>query len=371
MKHNSAISMYALNLDQIESAIVAGGDKRTMLVQGHMGTGKSSLLKTLSKRLKSHTPCYFDCTTKDLGDITIPQLQTIDDQGFVRYVTNEELGVHLGKPIILMIDEFGKANPAVKNAMLRLILERKIGSYTLHEDSIVFATTNLGAEGVGDMLPPHARNRISVVTARKPSNLEWIEWGIANGVDHTLLGWCKDNPQLFASFEDIAEPTDAQGNPTNPYVYHLRVPMTAFVTPRSLEAASDWLKVRDGFDDQTLTAILMGTIDERGAMDLMAHVKMADQLPRLDDIKKDPMNAKVPESPAAVCMVVYRTLSVIDRDWVDAWMTYLLRLDKEAQGMFANGVRTPKYPKQSIVMTNKKFTDWARENNYLFAADKK
>jgi hypothetical protein len=371
MKHNSAISMYALNLDQIESAIIAGGDKRTMLVQGHMGTGKSSLLKTLSKRLKSHTPCYFDCTTKDLGDITIPQLQTIDDQGFVRYVTNEELGVHLGKPIILMIDEFGKANPAVKNAMLRLILERKIGSYTLHEDSIVFATTNLGAEGVGDMLPPHARNRISVVTARKPSNLEWIEWGIANGVDHTLLGWCKDNPQLFQSFEDIAEPTDAQGNPTNPYVYHPRVPMTAFVTPRSLEAASDWLKVRDGFDDQTLTAILMGTIGERGAMDLMAHVKMADQLPRLDDIKKDPMNAKVPESPAAVCMVVYRTLSVIDRDWVDAWMTYLLRLDKEAQGMFANGVRTPKYPKQSIVMTNKKFTDWARENNYLFAADKK
>ena len=26
-----------------------------------------------------------------------------------------------------MIDEFGKANPAVKNALLRLILERKIG----------------------------------------------------------------------------------------------------------------------------------------------------------------------------------------------------------------------------------------------------
>ena len=362
---NQAIAMYSLGLDQIETAIRVGGNKRTILVQGHMGTGKSSLLKTLGKAMPNHIMCYFDCTTKDLGDITIPQLQTIDDQGYVRYVTNEELGLHLGKDIILMVDEYGKANPAVKNAMLRLLLERKMGGYTLTDKSVVFATTNLGAEGVGDLLPPHARNRMTVVTSRKPTNMEWIEWGVNNGVDHTLLGWCKDNPQLFHSFEDVKDPEQ------NPYIYHPKQQRTAFVTPRSLEAASDWLKGRDGVDDQTMTALLMGTIGERGAMDLMAFVKLSDQLPSLESIKKDPMNAKVPDSAAAVCMVVYRTLSVIDRDWIDAWMDYMVRLDKEAQGMFANGVRNPKYAKQSVVMTNKKFTAWAMANNYMFAADKK
>jgi hypothetical protein len=70
-------------------------------------------------------------------------------------------------------------------------------------------------------------------------------------------------------------------------------------------------------------------------------------------------------------MVVYRTLSNIDSTWVDAWMDYMVRLDKEAQGLFANGVRQPKYAKQSVVMTNKKFTAWAMANNYMFAADKK
>ena len=174
----TATQMYALGLDQIATAIKVGGNKRTVLVQGHMGTGKSSLLNVLTRELPKHTACYFDCTTKDLGDITIPKLATIDDAGYVTYVTNEELGVHLGKPIVLMIDEYGKANPAVKNALLRLMLERKIGSYTLHPDSLVFATTNLGAEGVGDLLPPHARNRMTVINARKPSNYEWIEWGI-------------------------------------------------------------------------------------------------------------------------------------------------------------------------------------------------
>jgi len=52
-------------------------------------------------------------------------------------------------------------------------------------------------------------------------------------------------------------------------------------------------------------------------------------------------------------------------------MDYLLRLDAEAQGLFANGVKSPKYSKRSMVMTNKKFTDWARQNNYMFSADKK
>lgn len=361
----TAQQMYALSLDQIALAIRFGGHQRTILVQGHMGTGKSSLLYTLARDLPNHTACYFDCTTKDLGDITIPKLAVIDDADYVTYVTNEELGVHLGKPVILMIDEFGKANPAVKNAMLRLILERKIGSYTLHPDSLVFATTNLGAEGVGDLLPPHARNRMTVLTARKPNNVEWIEWGINNGIEHSVLGWAKDNPQLFTSFEDVKDPEE------NPYIYHPRDQRAAFVTPRSLEAASDWLKQREHLDDQTLTGLLMGTIGNRGAMDLMAFVKLADQLPSLESIKQSPDTAKVPTSAAAVCMVVYRALAAIERDWVDAWMTYLVRLDKEAQGMFANGVRAPRYSKQSIVMTNRKFTDWAMSNNYMFAADKK
>ena len=44
------------------------------------------------------------------------------------YLPNEELGLHLGKPVILMIDEYGKANPSVKNALLRDMLENATDS---------------------------------------------------------------------------------------------------------------------------------------------------------------------------------------------------------------------------------------------------
>ena len=114
---------------------------------------------------------------------------------------------------------------------------------------------------------------------------------------------------------------------------------------------------------------MIGAIGDRAAMDLMAFVKLADQLPSLQSIKDDPKNATVPTSAAAVCMVVYRTMAALERDWLDAWMDYMVRLPKEAQGMFANGVRTPKYSKQSMVMTNTKFTNWAMQNSYLYAAD--
>ena len=112
-----------------------------------MGNGKSSMLTTLAEQLPTHRPIYFDGTTKDLGDIMIPSMQSIETDGCVRMIPHEELGLHIEGPIILMLDEYGKANPAVKNAMLRLMLERKVGSYSLHPDSISVCHDEQGQRG--------------------------------------------------------------------------------------------------------------------------------------------------------------------------------------------------------------------------------
>ena len=89
----TAQQMYNINLDQIGALIKATGHKRTTLVQGHMGTGKSSLLSTLAKELPTHTACYFDCTTKDLGDISIPNLARLDAASAGTKYTIERHGV--------------------------------------------------------------------------------------------------------------------------------------------------------------------------------------------------------------------------------------------------------------------------------------
>lgn len=358
-------NMFSLSFDQAINALTLGGHIRTMLFEGDMGIGKSSMLTSLAKQLPGHTPCYFDCTTKDVGDIMIPNMKEAEGSGYVTFSTNEELGVHLNKPIILMIDEYGKANPMVQNALLRVMLERKIGSYALHPDSIVFATTNLGAEGVGDMLKPHARNRITTCRLRKPDAMEWIEWGIGRGIDPVLLGWCKENPHVFQSFTEVDDPQ------INPYIYHPRDMREAFVTPRSLEAASDWLKQRDSMDDATLTAVLHGTIGSYAAQDLSAFIALADRLPSNESIMNTPDTALVPEDASAVCMVVYRALATMEEDWVSNWVTYMCRLPMEAQALFVNGVRSSKYNKRALVLTNGDFMKWAADHQYMYAPDKK
>ena len=363
--------LFAQSLDECVDSIMATGSRLTTLVQGHMGTGKSSILKILAERLPNHLPYYFDCTTKDLGDLMLPKILN-DDIGdnFVRFVPNEEMGIHNDKPIILMIDEFGKANPSVKNGMMRVMLERAMGSKKLHPESIVFATTNLGGEGVGDLLMPHHRNRITTIRMKKPTATEWIEGFAFNaGIHPSLIMWVKENgEQLFQSFEEIDNPDNETNG--NPYIYHPQAMRSAFVTPRSLELASHWLWAKDKISKNALKSNLIGTIGARGGSDLDAYIELVDQLPRQDEIKSDPMNAKVPNTASGVVMVVYRALATMNAEFVSPWMDYLNRLDKEAQGLFAMQVRNPKYQKQGMVMTNTKFTAWCMANNYMFTADK-
>jgi len=206
---------------------------------------------------------------------------------------------------------------------------------------------------------------------KKPTSTEWIEnYAFNAGIHPSMILWVKENGnQLFQSFEEVDKPDDETGG--NPYIYHPQAQRAAFVTPRSLELASHWLWAKDKISDNALRSNLIGTIGDRAGSDLGAYIRLVDELPRQEDIKNDPDSAKIPTSASGVVMVVYRALATMSREFVDPWMTYLSRLDKEAQGLFAMQVRNPKYQKQSIVMTSKKFTEWCMANNYMFSADKK
>lgn len=372
---------YALTHEQICNPLVAQAlnptkdkKRRSILVEGAMGWGKSSILHMLAARLPDHIPCYFDCSTKDLGDITIPDLMHMDDgSGFVRYLTNEELGIHLGKPVILMLDEWGKCNQGVLNSTLRIVQEGKVGSYTLHPDSVIFCTTNLAIEGVGDRLLAHQHDRVTTVELAKPTPDAWVEWGYNNNIHTTILAWANDNDRAFADFRDFENPDD------NRYIPHPRSNRTHGVTGRSLEAASNWLHMADQFDEHTLTSLLVGTTGYAAAGDIMAFSKLAGELPSMESIRSDPKNATVPTTASALMMVLYRVMDVLDGPMLDAWFTYLMRCPPTIGAVFASRARQlsdnrrlhPKAAKlKERIMQHQKFTDWAHTNNYLFTADK-
>mgnify|MGYP003337985259 FL=1 len=226
-----------ISLAECVDLIAAIGDKVSVFAEGHIGTGKSSMLKMLAKRFPDHHPCYVDCTNLDVGDLQIPKVKTIDGVEVTSFIPNEILGLHQTKPVLLMFDELSKAPNAVKKAVLRIKLERAQGVHVLPEGSKVFSTGNLSLEGVSDVLEAHARNRMCRVKIRKPKAMEWVEdYAIHNDIDPVVIGTVIEFPAMLQSFEEVEDPSN------NLYIHHPKSPRAAFVTPRSLEKASDIIK---------------------------------------------------------------------------------------------------------------------------------
>jgi len=357
------MAMYkSLSLQQTADLIAAVGDKQTILAQGEMGIGKSSILKMLKTmpQFKDHFFCYVDITTKDVGDFLVPKIRTIDGIEVCSFIPNEEFGIHFkNKKVVLMLDELGKAKGGVLNACLRLMQERALGTYTF--EGVVFATTNLSVEGVGDVVPPHARNRVTQVRVRKPNAPELMEHAINNNWNPIIVATINEFPEMFASFEDYEKPEQ------NHYINDPRTVRSAFVTPRALDKSGYILDKTMILGEDIMCHALAGTVGEPAMHNILTMVKLDTQLVSWDDLIKSPTTVNVPNNGAASCMLVAKAVQRIEKATMNAFMEFLPRLSKEAQGLFARTVMTDNCPKRDVAATNTKFATWAASNNYLFS----
>lgn len=338
--------------------IAAVGRRVTVMVEGAIGSGKSALLLDLAEKFKDHKAVYIDMTMLDVGDLQLPAVN--HETRTTTFYPNEVLGLHHDGPMIIMFDEFGKASPSVKNAILPALIERRMGNRKFHPDTMVFATTNLGAENVGDMFKAHEKNRMTFVRMAKPTADEWLVWAMNHGQSPEVMAWVRQNPQCFASFDEVDSPND------NHYIYHPQRPATAFVTHRSMAQASLLVAQREVLGEDTLIHALKGTIGKAAAMDLMTFVRMGDTLPNRQDIIDHPDTTPVPTSPAAVIMLCLQSLGWIEENTVDSWMTYMDRFQMaESKAMWAS-LATKNNTKIQFLAKNKKFTSFAINNSYLF-----
>jgi len=344
-----------ISLKQAEDLIATIGRDVTVHMRGQPGIGKSSILKTLATRFPNHTPVYIDCADLDLGDLAMPAMN--HETRTTTFYPNERFAIHQDKPVIIMLDEITKASEPVKNMLLPVMLERRLGSVKFHPDSIVYSTGNLTTDGVGDTMKAHAKNRLTSVTIRNPHDDEWINWGVDNGIAPEILAWIKQFPHALASYTD-----DSQKE--NMYIYNPRKQQDAFVSPRSLEKASHIVKNRQVLGEDTTMVALTGTIGESASRDMSAFFSLADGLPTKESIYQKPMEAMLPNDPAARVILVMRELMSITEQHFEAWLTYLQRLPMEIQALFAVNIMASS--RKQVASQNKAFIDWAVKNNQYF-----
>ena len=352
----------SVNLKQASTLIRNVGTTNTILLRGQPGVGKSSILATLGKDLPDYQMCYIDCANLDLGDLAMP---VIDKENMTTsYAPNVRFGVgkNQSRPVVLMLDELGKASRPVMNMLLPTILEHRVGDVPLPTGSIVFATTNLDTDGVGDNIPAHAYNRMTVTNLANPSPEQWIEWASDNEISPEVMAFAKQYPQVFECYTDL----DAKAK--NPYIFN---PMTgnvkAYCSPRSLEKASNIIKQRTILGDATLPA-LAGTVGEAAARDMDALINLADQLPLFENIVKEPFKAKVPSSAGALFILAFMLAGRVDAKTIDAVMDYADRMANEsfeAHALFITSLASNK-AKVGMACSSRKFTSQAAKLGKFF-----
>ena len=165
---------------------------------------------------------------------------------------------------IIFLDELNSAPPAVQAAAYQLILNRRVGTYSLPKGvDIVAAGNREGDRGVTYRMPAPLANRFIHLEAKVDFD-DFQEWAVMNAVHPEVVGYIG-----FAK-QDL-------------YDFDPKSPSKAFATPRSWVFVSDLLKDED-CDVDTLHNLVAGAVGDGLAIKFMAHRKIAGRLPKAEDI---------------------------------------------------------------------------------------
>ena len=136
-----------LSFKQVQSLVATVGHKRTVIVEGENGIGKTALfhaLKSMPQFANHIAVDPIDCTQLSDGSVWMPDLDR--EHGVSRELPNERFGVSKtnqkgingSKPALIFLDEIAKAPQFIKNVLAPIIYDRRVGNYHLPEGSVVF-----------------------------------------------------------------------------------------------------------------------------------------------------------------------------------------------------------------------------------------
>ena len=352
----SAITTYpTLTIVEVKDAIKTLGVTNTIMVLSEPGCGKTSILRDLEKEMgDGYDYIYVDGPNKEIMDIAanIPNHETRT----MEYYVSSLFKMKSGKPKVIMIDEALKVPKLLQPIYTRMYLERTIGDEPLPEGSIVFATSNNMTDGVGDLLPAHTANRLTVVQMEKPSPKLWLSWAGENGISPVIRACVQMYPRMLKSYRD-ADQHD------NPYVFQPSKPQISFVSPRSLFKSDPIIK--SGLSENVMLGLLAGTIGERGARDMMTFVSLNTSVTQFDDVVADPEKVKMPTDMAPLLLMIFQALDGVDsQDKLNKFQKFVNRIEsREIQSVWF--VMLLRSSKARMARTNPEVTKWATENHGL------
>jgi AAA domain (dynein-related subfamily) len=281
-------------------------------IWGACGVGKSQIVAKVAK---------------DLGwqflDIRAIQMDPVDLRGLPR-ITQDQAEWVPPKFLptdgegVLFLDELTSAPQMTQAGCYQLVLDRKLGEYQLPDRWVVIAAGNPASErGVHFSMPRPLRNRF-VHLDLEPDFEEWCQWAILAGIRPEIIAFLRFKPALLHHPDVSAD-------------------VNAWPTPRSWEMASNVLtgfaqRQNSGFFSGT-TAIeaqlLEGTVGPGAATELVAFLRLFQQLPSIDEILLTPDSTPLPSEPSAQIAIATALGRVLTDSSITKGMRYLDRMQPE------------------------------------------
>jgi hypothetical protein len=207
----------------------------------------------------------------------------------------------------LFLDEINQANPQMQAVLGGLILDRRVGDYTLPPGwRIIAAGNRVSDKAAAQRMPTHLRNRMAHIYIT-PDVDAWTKWANTNSVAPEVVAFVRLRRELLHMMPKGDE--------------------NAFPTPRSITKAAKYVHAPREHR-MRLFATLIG---DAVAAELDGFIELYRSLGSLDDIVADPDGADVPSEPSlkfAVCTGLGR---IATRKNFPAIIRYAQRLNRESE----------------------------------------
>ena len=305
------------------------------MIWGGPGIGKSEIVYQLAQALGA-----------DLYEVRANLFDPVDVRGGLKVVEQEDgsyktmYGIPEDyppsdalKPIVFFIDELTTASKATQAALLQLLLNRRIGTYTLPANAVIVAAGNRARDrAVVHEMPTPVKDRFDHFTL-EPNSDDFCAHALQNNVDPSIVGFVRYRPQL------LNDP-DPENN--------------AFPTPRSWTRLSNKLPhLANEFYG------IASKIGDGAAGEFLAFRKLFHQLPDIDKIIASPSQVAVPTEPSATYAVSSALAARADDKTIKPILKYLRRLAPEYQVVAVRDI----VGKDKTLVTNPEVQTWITDNS--------
>lgn len=285
------------------------------LLRGSPATGKSAVIRQIAKEYNLK-----------LIDFRMSQADPTDLLGFPR--VNVETGRAGYAPMetfplegdevpagydgwLIFYDELTSALRGVQAAAYKPLHEREVHLSRIHPKVAMVAAGNLETDNaVVEPMSTAMQSRLIHMEVQLDHEV-WLEWAMAEGIDHRITSYIKYKPTVLYTFDP--DHTDL-----------------TYASPRTWEFASK-LILGEKTLDHTWLPLLAGTVSQGVAREFIEHTKIYEGLVSIDEVKKNPTTARIPEQPSHLYALTGAIAAHASEKTIGLLMPYTNRLPKEWQ----------------------------------------